>query len=577
MTTTTVGKAAAGVMDEAAAARHRALAKAPRSSRMNPKRREQQATFLEMVRNGRLIKDAVAELGISPHTYAKWRQRYPDFRAQIDEIRLGDLKLADAPYQGDFISFRLHFFGMDTYWHQREIVRAIETAKAQEIVLVLVPPEFGKTTLLEDYFCFRLGNNPDFRILNVSEGQKRTRKVLGRVQRRMTDPNVAGEYIARFGPFHMQGQEKAGKPWAADNMTVYKASHDERDFSLEGCGWRSAIAGTRTDLLVPDDIQSRRSLNLTEPMVETFRQDFLTRPGRTGRTIIVGTRVGQEDFYERLQDEGIVDRVVSLPAADAEGHSLCPEMWPDEDLAKKREKVGEVTWWRNYMQKPQSAVDATFSDVLLDGAFDLTLTVGDPRYPSRVASLDPAITGGNALSTWSYDSEKLSLVDVDRQFNLSAVSRIIDSIESAAQRFGFQDLVVEANSWQRSLMHEERLLDLSRRYGFHIREHVTGKNKLDDDLGVARMPQSFLKGEFVFPGADDKSRERIDPLIRELREWRPDVPTRLRRQDCVMSMWFAWLFWLNRRATMGNPRTLVRAGLPWKPTPKGWQTRKGLR
>ena len=563
-------------MDEAAKKRHEMLSNP--KYRSGQKRRDRQATFIEMIRNGRLIKEAVAELGMAHSTYDMWRRRYPDFRAQVDEIRLGDLKKADAPYQGDFISFRLHFFGMETYWHQREIVRAIETAKPQEIVLILVPPEFGKTTLLEDYFCFRLGNDPDFRILSVSEGQKRTRKVIGRIQRRMTDPNVAGEFIGRFGPFHMQGQEKQGKPWAADFMTVYKASHDERDFSLEGAGWRSAIAGTRTDLLVPDDMQSRRSLNLTEPMVETFRQDFLTRPGREGRTAIVGTRVGQNDIYERFQDEGIIDRVVSLPATDKDGNSLCPEMWPTEDLAKKREKVGETTWWRNYMQAPRSATDATFTDELLEDAWDVAYPFGKPRHKDKLASLDPAITGGNALTVWSYDMEHLEAVDVFRNFNLSRTEAIFAVVETAAAKYGFGDLVTETNSWQRGLAEDDRLKDIAQRFGFRIHTHVTGTNKYDEDLGVARMPSSFIKHEIVFPGADDESRQRMDPLVRELREWRPDIPTRLRTQDCVMSMWFAWLWWLRKRGTMGGEHTFGRKGLPWKPTPTrgGFVTRKGL-
>lgn len=558
-------------MSEAGAARHAALS----GSGSKTSRAQRQDQFLKLVRGGRQVKEAVGELGISIETYRKWRKRFPEFRAQIDELRLERLTDADAPYEGDFISHRLHFFGLETYWHQREIVHAIESAKPQEIVLVLVPPEHGKTTLLEDYVCYRLGNDPDHRFLYVSEGQARTRKILGRIQRRMTDHAIAAEFIARFGPFYMKGQERQGKPWSADYFTLYKAGHDERDFSFEGLGWRSAVAGTRTDTLLVDDIQSRRSLNLTDSMVETFRQDFLTRPGRTGRTVIVGTRVGLGDFYERIQDEGIVDRVVSLPAMDDDGRSLCPELWPAEDLAKKREKVGEVTWWRNYQQKPQAAMDATFTEDMLEDAHDISLKVGKSRYPDKVAGLDPAITGGNALTVWSYDATHFELVDMDRVFNAARVEEILVRIERMAALYAFQDLVVEDNSWQHGLSQDERLWNLSRTFGFRIKTHVTGSNKLDDTIGVGRMPTSFLKGEIAFPGANAESRERVKVLVEELGEWRADIPTKKRRQDCVMSMWFAWLFWQERRAIMGNTsRTFVRSGLPYAPT--AWQTRKGL-
>ena len=566
------GAVAERVMGEAAAARHRVLT----SKSKTDGRKRRQRLFLEMIENGRSITEASEEIGMSPVTYSRWRQRYPDFRAQMDALRLDRLADADAPYQGDFISFRLHFFGFQTYWHQREIIHAIETAKGGEVVLVLVPPEHGKTTVLGDYVCYKLGTNPDFRITYISEGQHHTKKFIGRVQRRMTDPNVGGEYIARFGPFYVQGQEKHGKPWTSTHMSVFKYGQDEQDFSLEGRGWRSTIAGTRTDLMLVDDMQSRRSLNLTEAMVETFRQDFLTRPGRDGVVVIVMTRVGLGDFPERLQEEGVVDKVVSLPALGEDDKPLCPELWPADALAKKREKVGPETWARNYMQSPRASMEASFTDQMIEEAWDLAYPWGKPRHENGLASLDPAITGGNALTIWGYDTEHLELVDVRRRFNAARIEAILDEVEQAAQLYEFQDLVIETNSWQKGLREDERFQDLARTYGFRVHEHVTGNNKYDDDLGVARMPTSFIKHEIVFPGADDESRQRVDPLVQELLAWQPDIPTRLRRQDCVMSMWFAWLFWLRRRGTMGGSRTFVRSALPWAPTQRAWKRSKGL-
>ena len=133
-------------------------------------------------------------------------------------------------------------------------------------------------------------------------------------------------------------------------------------------GWRSKIAGTRTDHLHIDDIQSRVSLNLTEQMFEIFRQDWLTRPGENGRTSINGTRVGEGDFYERVMNEIDPDilSVIRFPAIvtndEGEPEPLWPEMFSMDALDRIRRKVGEEAWSRNYMQQPSSSAEATFDE-----------------------------------------------------------------------------------------------------------------------------------------------------------------------------------------------------------------------
>lgn len=46
-----------------------------------------QARVLRRVRAGELVRDAMAAEGYSPRTADRWRQRYPDFAAQMDQAR----------------------------------------------------------------------------------------------------------------------------------------------------------------------------------------------------------------------------------------------------------------------------------------------------------------------------------------------------------------------------------------------------------------------------------------------------------------------------------------------------------
>ncbi|MBM4409614.1 MAG: hypothetical protein FJ038_13695, partial [Chloroflexi bacterium] len=431
-------------------------------------KKARQRAFLELVEQGLTYTAAAKALGIHITTYERWRREEQAFRTQVDALRASQMDrredLSPADWDGTFASARKIFFGYDTYWHQREIIYAIERAQPGEVVLILTPPETGKTSLLEDKMCLDLGQNPNKRITYVSESQIRTRKIAGRLQRRMTDGVVYPDFIKRFGPFYMPGQERRGKPWAADCFTVYGSDHDERDYSFEGRGWRSAVAGTRTDEMLIDDVQSLRSLNLTADILERLRQDFFSRPGRNGRICIVMTRVGNNDVPEQLWETGIVTEAntVRLPMVDEQGKSLCPEMWPDEDLVAKRLLVGEAAWFRNYMQQPRLAGNATFTEAMIEGCWDLRAR-GESELLNRVMMVDPALTGGCAIGVAAYDAERYQMLDFEYRFNMARVEEILVVLERFAEMYKPQDLVVETNAFQRGLGNDERLLAISRR------------------------------------------------------------------------------------------------------------------
>jgi hypothetical protein len=537
--------------------------------------KERRAKILELVTEGLTIGEALDRVGISRSAYEKSRKEHPEFAAAIDAVR-GRPRGGWAPKQtGTFTEFRQTYFGYYTFPHQARIINEIERAKPGEVVLILVPPEWGKTTLLEDYCNYRIARDPNVRITLVSEGQPHARKILRRVQKRMVDRMIAPNYVADYGPFHVARGEAMGKPWSADYFTVFKADHDERDYTMEARGWRSAIAGTRTDLLLVDDMQSARSLNQTEKMVETFRQDMLTRPGKSGRVIIVGTRVGVGDFYEEIQNQGIVDRTVILAATDADGNSNCEEMWSTEALKKRRAQVGDDVWWRTYMQQPRLAGTATFTHDMTEDAKDLSRTIGTTSPGEYVImGLDPALVNWNALFVAGCTAESFAMIDGRRDKGLGSTEAILAKVDFLASQHHPHILVVEGNAYQRGLANDQRLRDLGRLHGFRVVEHQTGQNKMDEFLGVARMPTSFVKGEIIFPWGDEPSQALVGQLIEEMHLWRPDKKAKIIRQDFLMAMWFCWLEWQRLRAHLTvDAIPWNRGRLPWAPTGNPFRAR----
>jgi len=540
------------------------------------------ALFMEGLREHGKIETACRIAGVTRSAYDKWRQRIPDFAERADAVRHEALQRGDQPWDGSFASFRGQFFDHMSPWFHIQAIDAYENTLPGNLTVILWPPEHGKTTLAEDYFCYKLATNPEFRITVGSEGQDMSRKILGRIRSRMEPFGPYPRYVAKFGPFVPQNQSgrKTAQPWGADYFDVFKKQrHDERDYSMVGLGWRSKIAGTRTDHLHIDDIQSRVSLNLTEQMFEVFRQDWLTRPGENGRTTINGTRVGEDDFYERVMEEIDSDllQVIKFPAIvtgkNGEPEPLWPEMFTMEKLDRIRRKVGEDAWSRNYMQEPSSSMSATFTDDAIQKCLNPLRSVNHepPKDCTVYIGLDPALGSNNCVVAATPHEGKLKILFIREDTGLTRNEQILGVVEEAVlqcMRNGasVSDVVIEAMVFQKGLSRDERLIEMTHQYGFRVREHLTGVNKYNETIGVPSMALSFMRGEIDIPYADDKStRHMVDQLIRQLKAWRPlKRGTRL-RQDQVMALWFIWILWRQRKQTFEVDTSQFNfKGLPWK-------------
>lgn len=543
-----------------------------------------QMTVLEGIAAGYSVEDACALAGRSYSAYSKWRQD-PRFRVAVDEAKAARREPDKSPTS--FRDFRKTYFGMDTYTHQALMVDALETVKPREIVMINIWPEAGKTTTVEDWICQQLALNPNLRITDVSESSGLCKKTVGRIKSRMTDSRNFGPYIAGYGPFYEDGQEREGKPWAKEYFTVAKADHDERDYSLEARAITSAAYGTRIDLLIVDDIQSRRNLAQTDTIYDHLRQTYFTR-GRQMRTVIIGTRIGTGDIYERMLDDGIIDRNITIPAIEPDGTITCPELWgvdrmmfdTDEEwmfavqarVDKQRLIVGERAWAASYMQQPSFDGLSTFSEEMIESVKDPLRRVAPPELGEYVAlSLDPALGGGNALTACVHEVAKLKILDQKIDYQFARMEDILVGIEDFAQRYHPNVVIIERDAFQKALVNDTRLAAIARRYGFQIVPHTTASAKADPILGVASMASAFILGEVSIPWQDDFTRRRLDGLVTQLRAWRPDVPARLLKQDAVMSLWFNWRYWMeNRIARSGDDEWRAgwnRTSLPYNPTP----------
>jgi len=535
---------------------------------------ERMAGFLRYVSDGHTVRDALNMAAIPEATYKAWRMRYADFRVQVDqaktkpivnpdlihpELRDGYHKPGRRKSVFDFVVERKLYFGHDTPDFQAEIVDMLSTLRGGDVLMVLLPPEHGKTTLFEDFACLTLGHNPSFRFHVGSESQQLSKKILGRIRSRMSPPpgSYLWRYVRDLGPFAPQMGDTQIQAWTATHFDVRDKGTDERDYSMAALGFGSQIIGSRSEGLHNDDLQSRKTLSQTEELFEVWRQDWLSRPGETGWTTVFGNRVDNGDIYEAIEENLSSDvlRIVRYPPyrmVDGQTVPLWPDRWPLEKLERFRDsgKVSGETWDRNWMQNPRSRRFLTFREEDLDRLKVPGKTFMD-QHPGRMAwvTLDPALGSKNAVMALLPSSESLEIVDIQEDEGLRSNEAIMGVVEDMILRLRSRgitvsDLIIEAKNFQAGLARDERLLKMRDAYGFDVREHLTGVNKYDENIGVPSMVHTVVNRQLVLPyGEDERTRFWIDELRRQMLAWKPYMKGTKLRQDILMALWFGWIRW----------------------------------
>lgn len=152
---------------------------------------------------------------------------------------------------------------------------------------------------------------------------------------------------------------------------------------------------------------------------------------------------------------------------------------------------------------------------------------------------------------------------------LSKTEEQLAIIDSIARQFHPNVVIIECDAQQKGLANDDRLAILAQRHGFRVQPHLTRMVKMDVIFGVASMDQSFAKGDIRIPWGDDRTRVKMEPLVKQLREWRPDIPTKRLTQDLVMAMWFVHKYWQQYLQRIGQDTLVTQQRPSWvRPDPR---------
>jgi hypothetical protein len=558
--------------------------------------------ILQCIADGMTVEQSCKVAGKSIKTYEYYRRSDAVFKQLADRTRLGSLEknfAEETAKELDFVTWRKKYLKQETFPHQKNLIDTIEGRQpewlhpamkyekgiASNRILLNIPPNHAKSiTVTVDYVTYKIVNNPNFRVLIVSQTQRLAADFLYAIKQRLTHPmyeELQQAYAAGVG-FNTKTAS-----WQATRVTFGDELREssEKDPNLEAVGIGGQIYGKRADMIIIDDAVTLSNANDFERQIKWLTQDVRSRLNPTGKLIVVGTRVSAVDLYKELRSPdrypgGLVPwTYLAMPALleTNEEPTKWVTLWPYSDqpfdgqeeseknefglyprwngkhLYAERQAMDASTWALIYQQQDISD-DAIFDPVCVKGSIDGMrksgrLVAGHPGHPrdlsgfSFVCGLDPAMVGDTAAVCYAIDrvTHKRYIVDAIK-ITRPTPAQIRQLITDWTNVYTPSEWIVERNAFQSFLTQDEGIRQFLASKGTLLREHHTGNNKWDSGFGVASMSTLFgtkqqdnkHHRDNLIHLPNDQT-ENIKSLIEQLITWSPSTKG---KTDMVMALWF---------------------------------------
>lgn len=565
---------------------------------------EAQRLYVEAIGQGVSVREAAARAQRSEKSIEYWRKTDAAFRERADQARmLAGLRRDEDPRSVTFEEFCETYLGQRLFWHQLQWFDLLEGREPRDIhpaqryepandrfLLLNTPVHHAKTATMTNYIVYRICMDPQVRIKVISKTQVKAREILQSIKKVLTSP----EYAALQAAFAPNGGWKAtADAWRADYFYVEREGK-ERDPTVEALGIGGQIYGARANLIVLDDCVTGTNAHEWEKQLTWINREVRSRLGRTGKLLVVGTRIAPVDLYRELRNGENFSRGVSpwtyfaqpavLEFADdpADWKTLWPrsnqtiedgaeDITPDEDgmypawdgpaLAEARNSISEADWAMIYQQADVQE-SSTFPAHAVKGACGMRdvgpMTPGAPGHRRRgmdglyvIGSIDPSGSGDSGFVALAVDRETkmryVLRVQTLSPWHWATVRRLV---MDWTDELAINEWVVEKNMYHASLRHDEEITTFLQTRGVRMTEHFTQGNKLDENIGVQSLAPLF--GEWVKSEDGRVWEPRMKPmielpkrhsegalkLVEQLVTWFPNTKN---KTDLVMALWFAEL------------------------------------
>jgi hypothetical protein len=378
---------------------------------------------LDYRKKGIPVKQAMDDLGLHYKTYEYWRRTDPNFRQDMDRLKV----IATNPGQGrsegmpSFEEFCKKYLDTVLFTHHLQWIDLLEDREPRdlhpsqtyhkgepEVIIVNTPPEHAKsTTITINYVTYRICEDPNIRIIIVSKTQDMAKRFLRAVKDRLAGTSDAYRNLQMdFAP--EGGFDANSAAWTANEIYVSGDTRDSGEASptVRAVGIRGQIYGSRADLIVMDDCVDMGNAHDYDKQIDWIQNEIQSRLAvPSGKLLLVGTRLQPVDLYSEIQkpdyyadDDQAPWTYLTQPAvlefsdkpeewvtlwprtnrppvslvarktAQQDEDGLYP-MWNGPALHKKRSKMSPRNWAMVYMQE-QVVEDAIFPVSKVIGCID---------------------------------------------------------------------------------------------------------------------------------------------------------------------------------------------------------------
>lgn len=580
--------------------------KNPVGRKANEKTKHGQQTVLNYMRKGRSVAEACRDLGIQQRTVQYWRTSNAKFRDDYDRIKLmadPERALKARSEMPDFPEFSEKYLDTKLFWHQLQWYDILEGREPRDLhpsqvyrpgdpgmVIVNTPPEHSKsTTITVNYVTYRVCQDPNIRVIIVSQTQEMAKRFLRAIKDRLAGVNPAYKKLqTEFAP--EGGFDANSASWTADSIYVNAETRDsgEATPTVQALGMNGQIYGNRADLIILDDTVTGKNAHEFEKQIDWIQREVINRLSYPGGTLLlVGTRLAPVELYSEIQkpewygqDEESPWTYLTQPAVlefaessadwkvlapwtnrppvslgarrlvEANADGLYP--WHSGAALARRRATSSAQNWAMVYQQEQVTSDAIFHPERVAASIDKRRPAGlmsrdglDHRPHGMdglyiIGGFDPAMTGHSAAVVMGVDRMTgiRWVLDVWTMANQKP-DDLFEKIKQWTVKYHINEWAIEKNAMNLMVTQNRDLRNFLGSRGCLLREHFTGSNKNDIDFGVASMSMLFdgaLEGNGLIRLPARSQNEGVKALVEQLCNWFPQSKA---KQDTVMALWFA--------------------------------------
>ncbi len=537
-----------------------------------PKERRYKAAIGRVLNDGWTQSRAALEYGISrQHLSLRMKSEREKRTARVaeakEQARVGPLGLNEKRRVGTFPEFVDRYLAgwmcpdcgvhHPTPQFHLDVIEAITGDHRR--VLINLPPYHSKSTLVTVWHTvYDICRDPNLRTLLVSKSLPFARTFMHSIHEMLTNHDLYGDgpnLITDWGPFRPEGQSV----WSSENIYVAGRTSAEKDPTVGVLGVGQQIYGRRADVIKFDDIatlDNQRNPDRVASMLEWTDKEALSRIGKTGRAIWIGTRVTSGDIYSQLHNRPGY-KVLRYPCIqdDETELTLWPEHFPYSQALIHRSEMRSADFQLVYQQVDIPGMGASFTQEMIDVCKDTSRVQGHYSPNWRLfAGLDPAGankgSGYTAFTLVGVDTEtgKRYLVD-SLAVKAMKAPQMKDQILDWTDRYPLFEWRVESNGVQSQIVqYDMELVQHLAKRGVRVVPHHTHGNKWDPQFGVESLAPLMETGLVSIPWGNAPTAQAFQPLIDELIAFPMG-----QLSDRVMSFWFA---------DLGCRELMKRAHLP---------------